>query len=84
MKTDDNTLADALDILARDIQSDDGVANACIAEAAQRIRENAKFPFYGFIKTSIFTKHIQDWADERGKDINAEDLAEYLSYRTKE
>ncbi len=32
-------LADALDILARDIQSDDGVANAAIQEAAQRLRE---------------------------------------------
>ena len=31
------TLIDALRILARDIQSDDGVANAAIAEAAQRL-----------------------------------------------
>jgi ABC-type transporter Mla subunit MlaD len=34
-----NTLVEALNILARDIQSEDGVANACIAEAAQRLQE---------------------------------------------
>ena len=33
------TLASALDILARDIQSEDGIANAAIAEAAQRLRD---------------------------------------------
>ena len=36
-QTDSKTLADALRVLARDIQSYDGVANACIAEAADRI-----------------------------------------------
>jgi hypothetical protein len=39
MKTDDKTLVCALRILATDIQSDDGVANACIEEAANRIEE---------------------------------------------
>lgn len=39
MKTDNKTLVLALRILANDIQSDDGVANACIAEAANRIEE---------------------------------------------
>ena len=38
-KTETLTLAAAMDVLARDIQSDDGVANAAIAEAAQRLRE---------------------------------------------
>lgn len=33
------TLIKALRILAEDIQSDDGVANACIAEAADRLEE---------------------------------------------
>lgn len=33
----DQTLIDALKILARDIQSEDGVANACIYEASQRL-----------------------------------------------
>jgi len=36
------TLIKALVILSRDIQSDDGVANAAIAEAAQRLREMDK------------------------------------------
>ena len=39
MKTDDNTLIAALYILSHDIQSADGVANACIAEAAGRMQE---------------------------------------------
>lgn len=39
MTTDTLTLARALDALARDIQSDDGAANAAIAEAAQRLRD---------------------------------------------
>lgn len=38
-RTDTKTLADALDVLAREIQSGDGVANAAIAEAAERLRE---------------------------------------------
>ena len=38
-RTDTKILADAMDILARDIQSPDGVANAAIAEAAGRLRE---------------------------------------------
>ena len=32
-------LIKALEMLSSDIQSDDGVANACIADAAQRLRE---------------------------------------------
>lgn len=35
------TLIAALRVLARDIQSDDGVANAAIAEAADRLEELA-------------------------------------------
>ena len=42
MTTDTETLAKALDILAHDIQSDDGVANAAIREAAERLREQHK------------------------------------------
>ena len=38
-RTDTLTLASAMDVLAREIQSHDGVANAAIAEAAQRLRE---------------------------------------------
>jgi hypothetical protein len=39
MRTKDKTLINALYILSEDIQSDDGVANACIAEGALRISE---------------------------------------------
>lgn len=39
MKTKTKTLIKALRILANDIESDDGVANACIAEAADRLEE---------------------------------------------
>ena len=39
MKTNNKTLIHALRILARDIQSKDGIANACIAEGADRIEE---------------------------------------------
>lgn len=38
-KTDDKILIAALRILVRDIQSNDGIANACIAEAANRLEE---------------------------------------------
>jgi hypothetical protein len=38
-RTDTATLAKAMDALARDIQSGDGVANAAIHEAAERLRE---------------------------------------------
>lgn len=39
MQTHIDTLIKALRILSKDIQSEDGVANACIAEAAQRLEE---------------------------------------------
>jgi uncharacterized protein (UPF0212 family) len=39
MKTDTATLIKAMRILARDIESGDGVANAAIAEAADRLEE---------------------------------------------
>jgi hypothetical protein len=38
-RTPDATLISALRILARDIQSGDGVANACLMEAAARLEE---------------------------------------------
>jgi hypothetical protein len=38
-RTTDATLISALRILARDIQSGDGVANACLLEAAMRLEE---------------------------------------------
>ena len=39
MRTDTETLIAALRILSRDIESGDGVANAAIAEGADRIEE---------------------------------------------
>jgi predicted nuclease with TOPRIM domain len=39
MKTDTNTLIDAMRILANEIESEDGVANAAIAEAADRLEQ---------------------------------------------
>lgn len=39
MKTDNATLIRALNQLSLDIESPDGVANACIAEAAERIHD---------------------------------------------
>lgn len=54
MRTKIDTLIGAMDILSRDIQSDDYVANAAIAEAAKRLREYkalheaAKYTFEAF------------------------------------
>lgn len=42
MKSSTETLINAMRILATEIQSDDGVANAAIAEAAQRLDEQQK------------------------------------------
>jgi hypothetical protein len=42
MKTSDETLISAMRILARDIQSEDGIANAAILEAADRLEELTK------------------------------------------
>lgn len=39
MKTETLTLAAAMDVLAREIKCEDGVATAAIAEAAHRLRE---------------------------------------------
>jgi len=42
MKTDTQTLIAAMRLLAKDIETDDGVANAAIAEAADRLDEMRK------------------------------------------
>lgn len=42
MKTDDETLIAAMENLAHNIQSEDGIANAAIAEAAVRLAELRK------------------------------------------
>lgn len=61
MRTDDEILIKALEILSNDIQTDDGVANACIAEAAQRLRE-----LIAPVNAEVF-KRGQVWEDERGE-----------------
>ncbi len=54
MKTDTRTLAKSLEILAMDIQSDDGVANAAIFEAAQRLKQ------------LLLDKQRLDWIEQHG------------------
>ena len=39
MRSDTKTIISALRVLARDIQTDDGVVNACLDEAASRMEE---------------------------------------------
>ena len=39
MKSETDTIISALRVLARDIQTDDGVVNACLEEAAGRLEE---------------------------------------------
>lgn len=51
MKTETMILAAAMDVLAREVQSGDGVANAAITEAAQRLRE-LEWEVAGAIKQS--------------------------------
>ena len=42
MKSSTETIIGALRVLARDIQADDGVINACLSEAAERLQEHTK------------------------------------------
>jgi hypothetical protein len=51
MKTDTPTLIKALRVLAQDIQSGDGVANAAIAEAADRLEEFSTTTVFDFIRS---------------------------------
>ena len=56
--TDTKILIEALRILARDIQSDDGVANAAIFEAADRLEELTK-------KLENANNKLADFLDEK-------------------
>lgn len=60
-KSSDKTLIEALRILANDIQSDDGVANACIREAADRLQ------FLSMTARSVAQANIDNGLYERGK-----------------
>ena len=59
IKTETEILASAMDILARDIESNDGVANAAIAEAAERLRELNK----AILETLEENRHLADGED---------------------
>ncbi len=66
------SLIKALRILARDIQSEDGVANAVIAEAAQRIQELSEIQQFQDWKIAALTDGIDaaqvsldEWRDAR-------------------
>lgn len=53
-RTATSVLISAMQILAKDIKSDDGVANAAIQEAADRLEELRKFEnFYDFVSFLI-------------------------------
>jgi hypothetical protein len=59
MKTPDQILINSLYILSQDIQSDDGVANACVAEAATRISELVQ----GIREVLLDNLHLADGED---------------------
>jgi hypothetical protein len=59
MKTPDPILIKALVILSEDIQSDDGVANACILEGASRLSELIR----GIKEVLIENAHLADGED---------------------
>ena len=62
-KTKTVILASAMDALAREIQSNDGVANAAIAEAAQRLRElMAKLEYIAYSELSA--RHLAEYAKQ--------------------
>lgn len=58
MKTDTKILIKALRILANDIQSDDGVANACIAEAADRLEEQENLLNRYAVEVDRMLRHV--------------------------
>ena len=59
MKTDTETLIAAMRILSQDIESDDGIANAAIAEAADRMQE--------LCSELLFQKRLAEKYVEAGK-----------------
>ena len=59
MRSDTETIISALRILANDIQSEEGVANACILEAADRMEE--------LCSELLFQKQLAEKYVEAGK-----------------
>ena len=74
MKTKTETLAAAMDVLAREIQSGDGVANAAIAEAADRLRE---------LERKLNEVNLLLDLARNDRDINLEKLKAGKSYKTR-
>jgi hypothetical protein len=70
MRTDTQTLIDALRILARDIESDDSVANACIFEGADRLEQLRK-AINNLIGYAITARsHSREWLVDMASYIN--------------
>jgi hypothetical protein len=70
-RSTDETLISALRILARDIQSEDGVANAAIAEAADRLAElsrdasrSSRADFEAWISQPPYERPVERFADD--------------------
>lgn len=90
MTTPTETLIKALRILANDIQSEDGVANAVILEAAQRMEEDQEVIFQAGESIKILrqtVKHRNDTIDELKQRVKrleeaGNDLASWLDRKT--
>ena len=57
-RTDTHTLIAALRILARDIESDDGVANECISEGADRLEELFEIAYRQHVQLQKITESV--------------------------
>ena len=76
MKTSDETLISAMRILARDIQSEDGIANAAILEAADRLEEltkpasaergSVRVEFEAFVSGEPFVREVTRFSQTHG------------------
>ena len=67
MQSSTATLINSLQILAKDIQSEDGVANAAILEASQRMQEMLELIDGCYYLVEIWdagTSHLKDWKAE--------------------
>lgn len=68
MHTKPETMIKALNVLANEIESPDGVANACIAEAASMIEE-----MNAFISKLSELDNIPEWISQSAKDLTQRD-----------
>ncbi len=62
MKTETDVLIEALRVLSREIESEDGVANLCLAEAADRMEElqNIVKGFDKLLRTKALDELVAD------------------------